>query len=354
MYVTYISGFSDFVGGGEYSLFDLMTHLPAGVEPVLLVPAEGELSARAESEGIAWELLPMPRIGITSLAALWVWRKLLADIKPDLLHVNNSRPAFYAGLISKVIGVPVLFHCRVSATDYWMDSVLLRLVDMIVCNSQAVAARFAQARIPVRVVYNGVPLPAILPHTPALEDVGQLLLFIGRFSEVKQPHLALRIFEELATLFPNLHLALLGDDDPGEEEYAGSVRQAARDSVFASRIHVPGPVKDITAWLAKADVLVMPSQFEGFGRVLVEAMACGVPSVAFAVGGVPEVLEHDGQGMLVPAGDVPAMRDVVAELLRDDVLRQRMGESGRSHAQMFSCDHHVQAMMDVYQELLYG
>jgi len=114
--IAYVSSFSEFVGGGEYSLFDLMTHLPADVEPVLLVPSEGGLSARAEREGIACHVVPMPPIGPRSLTALWHWRKLISDIRPDVLHTNNSRASFYGGLIGRMMHVPTLFHCREAKT----------------------------------------------------------------------------------------------------------------------------------------------------------------------------------------------------------------------------------------------
>jgi len=141
--IAYVSSFSEFVGGGEYSLFDLMTHLPADVEPVLLVPSEGGLSARAEREGIACHVVPMPPIGPRSLTALWHWRKLISDIRPDVLHTNNSRASFYGGLIGRMMHVPTLFHCRVAKSDTRLDSWLVRLVDGAIANSGATAKRFS-------------------------------------------------------------------------------------------------------------------------------------------------------------------------------------------------------------------
>jgi len=350
MKVVCISQFSDFVGGGEYSIFDLMTHLPADVEPVLLVPAEGELSARAKSEGIAWDLAPMPRIGIASLAALWAWRTLLADIKPDLLHANNSRPAFYAGITGRLLGIPAIFHCRIAQRDGLMDAILVRLVRAIVCNSRAVASRFSRFRLPVQVVYNGIQVPESGKESCR---TGSRLLFAGRLSEEKQPHVAVDVFEALAGEFPGLQLDVIGQSGP-DPAYAQLLQARIASSPFHERIHCHGQVKNPSVFYRVADILTVPSLHEGFGRVLVEAMATGLPVVAFKTGGIPEVLEDGKQGFLIPPGEHSKMVSAVRRLLEDADLRLKMGETGYARARVFSLGKHIEKICQLYGQLLKG
>jgi len=327
-----------------------MTHLPADVEPVLLVPAEGELSARAESEGIAWDLAPMPRIGIASLAALWAWRILLADIKPDLLHANNSRPAFYAGIIGRLLGIPAIFHCRIALRDALMDAILARLVRAIVCNSRAVASRFSRSRLPVQVIYNGIQPPEFVKEPCR---AGNRLLFAGRLSEEKQPHVAVDVFEALAGEFPDLQLDMIGQTGP-DPAYAQLLQTKISSCPFRERIHCHGHVENLSTFYHVADILTVPSLHEGFGRVLVEAMATGLPVVAFKTGGIPEVLEDGKQGFLIPPGKHSEMVSAVRRLLEDADLRLKMGETGYARARIFSLDKHIEKIYQLYGQLLRG
>lgn len=350
MKVVYISQFPDFVGGGEYSLFDLMMHLPADVEPVLLVPAEGELSARAESEGIAWNLAPMPRVGIASLAALWRWRILLAEIKPDLLHANNSRPALYAGITGRLLGIPTIFHCRIAQRDTRMDTLLVRLVCAVVCNSRAVANRFSRFHLPVHVVYNGIQAPES-GKEPC--RTGNRLLFAGRLSEEKQPHVAVDVFEALAGEFPDLQLDMIGQTGP-DPAYARLLQTRIASCPFRERIHCHGHAENPSAFYRVADILTVSSLHEGFGRVLVEAMATGLPVIAFKTGGIPEVLEDGKQGFLIPPGEHSEMVSAVRRLLEDADLRLKMGETGYARARIFSLDKHIEKIYQLYGQLLRG
>jgi len=358
MKVAYVSAFAEFVGGGEYSLFDLMTHLPVHIEPVLLVPAEGELSARAESEGISWNLAPMPKIGIASLAALWRWRILLADIKPDVLHINNSRPVFYAGIMGWLLGIPALFHCRVDKSDARLDWLLARLVDGVIANSDATAKRFsAWSKLRVWTVHNGVDVSAWHQADGRKNkkpfDAEQVVLVVARVSRWKRHDIALDVFDRIAGTIPGLHLICVGGKDPMDEAWWAALQQQKEVLPNAHRVHWMGEVDHaaLEDWYAVADVLVLPSDDEPFGRVLVEAMFMGVPIVAFDGGGVPEVVQHGKQGILLSHGDVDGMTAAVAKLLGDAEICAAMGEAGRLRTQAFSVARHVEKVCAVYAEL---
>jgi len=354
MRVAYVSSHTGFVGGGEYSLFDLITHLPTEVEPVLLVPAAGALSAAAEREGIECHVAPMPPIGVESLSALWQWRGLMKYIRPNVLHANSSRAAFYAGVAGRMRRVPMLFHCRVTGRDARLDWLLVRLAAGVVANSHATARRFTSwPSLPVWVVHNGVELPAGEKEAMGARPFGaeRMLLVVARVSRWKRHDIALEVFSRLADRFPGLHLVCIGGKD--EPEWWEELQQHTHALGKEARIHWLGDIErnELGKWYASADVLLLPSDDEPFGRVLVEAMAMGTPVVAFETGGVPEVMRHEREGLLVSPGDVEGMAVAVAQLLDDDDLCRRMGEAGKTHAARFSVARHVEQIYGIYREL---
>jgi glycosyltransferase involved in cell wall biosynthesis len=95
------------------------------------------------------------------------------------------------------------------------------------------------------------------------------------------------------------------------------------------RVHLAGRQDDVRVWLAALDIFVLSSDWEGMPNAILEAMAAGLPVVATAVGGTPEVVVDGITGLLVPRGDPEALRQAIARLMDDFDLRRRMGQAGR-------------------------
>ncbi|MDQ7058459.1 MAG: glycosyltransferase family 4 protein, partial [Ghiorsea sp.] len=166
------SQFPNMVGGGEHSLLDLMSNLPKSIEPVLVTPRPGIFTGSAHKRNIRHDTLPMPPLKQVRFSTFSQWRKAIKAFKPDVLHANNSRAAFYAGITAKTLGIPIIFHCRISDTDGFMDKILMRLVDVIICNSEAVAQRFVDFPKPTHVIYNGLPItpfPNLVNPLPSVD-----------------------------------------------------------------------------------------------------------------------------------------------------------------------------------------
>jgi len=351
MRIVFVSLFHDFIGGGEHSLFDLLRGLPRRWHPLLVTPEAGPLSAKAALAGIDVAHLPMPKLGLASLPALWQWFAWLRSERPVLLHANNSRAAVYAGIAGRLHGIPMVFHCRVAARDVRLDWLIGRLASRIICNSRAVARRFVARHDKVEVIYNGVPAIGTEPAKKPWKAEA-VMLFAGRLSAEKQPDMAVRAFARLAADFPRLHLAMVGGSDPQNMGYGAKIRGEADGLPCAGRIHWLGQCENMAPWYAVADLLVVPSQHEGFGRVIVEAMGCGIPVIAFAVGGIPEVLQDGVQGRLVQPGDEAGLAKALHDLLDDAQLCRSMGEAGRRRVSDFSPEAHAEAMAKMFALLV--
>ncbi|MDQ3765381.1 MAG: glycosyltransferase family 4 protein [Actinomycetota bacterium] len=151
------------------------------------------------------------------------------------------------------------------------------------------------------------------------------VLFVGRLAPQKRP---LDLPEIVERLPPQARLIVVGDGPQRDALKARIARSSARD-----RTHLVGfvPHHRVPAFLACADVLVLPSAYEELGSVLVEAMAAGLPVVATRVGGIPDLVQHEVTGLLAPVGDVTALAAAVTRLLDDRELAARLAAAARRH-----------------------
>src|SRR5687768_776268 len=113
-----------------------------------------------------------------------------------------------------------------------------------------------------------------------------------------------------------------------------------------------GFVDEIHAAMAGLDILLHPSSAEGLGTAVIDAMAIGVPPIAFGVGGLPELIENERSGILVPAGDIGAFAAALDRLVRDDDLRRALAAAGPERAAEFSVDRMVRGTQSVYDSVL--
>ncbi|MES2124537.1 MAG: glycosyltransferase family 4 protein [Gemmatimonadota bacterium] len=145
------------------------------------------------------------------------------------------------------------------------------------------------------------------------------------------------------------HLALLGGGPP---ERLAALHQAAREQL-GPRVTLAGFRRDVPRWLQAADLLVHSPRMEAFGLVVIQAMATGLPVLATSVGGLPEVVQHDVTGRLVPSEDAEALSRELVELLSDTALRQRLGAGGLVRArEQYSAVLCAERHRELYQTLL--
>jgi glycosyltransferase involved in cell wall biosynthesis len=181
---------------------------------------------------------------------------------------------------------------------------------------------------------------AAAPGHPWFEEGKPLLMAMGALVPAKNTELALRAL----ALLPEARLLVVGDGPrrPWLE------RTARREGV-QGRVAFVGVLPDPLPWLARADVLVQSSHFEGTPTAVLEAMACGVSVVATAVGGTPEIVEHERTGLLVPPDDPRAMAGAIERLLSDRELRDRCRRAGRASAERTDAPRVTRQYEDVFR-----
>ena len=173
-----------------------------------------------------------------------------------------------------------------------------------------------------------------------LPDDARVLLAICRLVPQKGLDVAVRALARVREEEPRAVLVVLGEG-PERERLAGE------------GVHLPGRVGDVAAWLARAELLVHPARWEGFGLALLEAMLAGKPVVASGVSSIPEIVVDGETGLLVPPEDPEALAAAILRLLRDQDEARRLSEAGLARARSeFSVERMAQRTLAVYERAL--
>lgn len=221
---------------------------------------------------------------------------------------------------------------RLRSVSYgWLDGITA------LTEASAVWLRMHTRARRVAVIPNPIPYP--LPdHPPYLDpsSVGmprrKRLLAIGRLSHEKGFDLLLASFSELARNFESWELVILG-----EGRLRPDLERQIATLGLSSRVYLPGVVGNVGAWLSSADLFVLSSRSEGFGNVLGEALAYGLPAVSFDCDSGPRaIVRHEVDGLLVPAGDTAGLSNALSRLMRDDHLRAGMAARATEARQRFA------------------
>ena len=350
---------------------------------VLTTALDPALPARDEVDGV-----PVRRVLVNArsraarwLAAPWLLMSALdLERDADIVHLHGFSEksllvAALAGLLRKKMIVkltsvghddPIAMRARGRAMFGAFS-----LADRFVAVSPRFEALYDDAGLPrekFRLIPNGVDLGRFRPlresERPALRrQLGlpadmPLILFVGFFSAEKCPDLLFDAWTDTFERSPASSLVIVGasrsDYYEIDSALADRIRADARRLGCENRLHLVEHTTSIEQYFQAADVFVLPSKREGLPNALLEAMACGVPSIVSRLPGVTDTLIADGvDGVLVEPGDRAALAAALDSLLGAPGRRARIGEAGRaSVAARFSLEGTAAAYLDLYRELL--
>lgn len=281
---------------------------------------------------------------------------------PDLVHVNISQrgSVIRKSVICQVaqrLKVPYVLHVHGSMfREYWgvASSPTLSLLGTAIRHAKYVVVLgggikdFIVDRLPsmdgrVVVLPNATPVVAAARHAPASRSVR--ILFLGRLGARKGVP---QLVEAAASLPRDVPWELVIAGDGAVDETRAEVRRSG----LADIVSVPGWLDGVQASdeLAKADILVLPSFYENLPMSVVEAMAHGLAVVTTPVGVVEDIVETEVNGLLVPAGDVAALREALLRLVVDPDLRARLGRAARAfHDTHLNMDLYADRLLDVWR-----
>jgi glycosyltransferase involved in cell wall biosynthesis len=263
--------------------------------------------------------------------AQWAWRLRALSIR--LVYVTDYVTWRSSALLAaRLRGLPRVVHVRAPMPSTALDPELQRAT-ILVGNSRA-SLRFAlepPAHRDARVVHNFIdfaPFDAARDRRASLLPQGAPVVgFLGVFRPEKGIEYFLDMARLVASRRDDVRFLLVGGESAvADIGWLPKMRQRAADLGIADRCVFTGERTDVADMMKSMDVLVVPSLNEGFGRVIVEANAVGVPVVGADAAGIPEVIEDGVTGRLVPPKDPPAMAAAVERILDDAEWRRRVAD----------------------------
>lgn len=322
-----------------------------GHEPFLIGSPGSPLVEKARAAGLAVAAIPM--------AADWdvrAARRIRARMRAwgvDLVHAHDARS--HALAMIALLGrndMPFIVTRRVAFPPRSVRVKYGTRVTRFIAISNAVRNVMIAGGIDgsrITVVHSGIPSRSeSVVARPWRQELGWkesavLAGIVGAMTSEK----GLDLLSGISSSMPDATRArtkviLLGGNAPARRDHGGL------------EVHSAGFVSDIEPAIAGLDVLWHPSKSEGLGTSIIDAMSLGIPPVAFAVGGIPEVVEHGKSGLLVPAGDLAEFARSASLLAEDELLRRRLAEGAIERAKTFDAAEMTKDTETVYNEVLSG
>lgn len=298
-------------------------------------------------------------------------RKLFSEVRADIVHTHLIHADLYGGLAARWAGVPIVVSSKHNDDAFRYRKAVRMLNRMLWGQTNAgIAISDAIGRFSIEVegakpqqvhqIHYGLdtrtrPLDRGRAHSTLRAEVGiagdaPVVGMVCRLIEQKGVVYGLRAFAQVAEAFPTANLVIAGDGG-----LRGALEAEAKQAGLSERVHFLGWRGDIPALMAGLDILLAPSLWEGFGLVLLEAMAQQTAIIGSRVSAIPEVVREAETGLLVPPRDVDGLAEALRQLLGDAPLRQHMGLMGRDRLEEhFSATKMVQETAALYHTLVDG
>ncbi|MCA9887513.1 MAG: glycosyltransferase family 4 protein [Anaerolineae bacterium] len=373
LFTSWYSG----VGGGETDLLTQAEALdPQRFRPHLLLPRAGELGEQWAAHG--WPVHYEHWRGASTYFVPQIWARfpvvkrmaaLLKRANIGLVHADyHTLPLIQPA--AEAAGIPLMWTCHGwwFHPKPWQRGFFRSLTGT--ARSHAIRDGFlgdppfmSPENLPV--IYSGIDTKRFAPgdgREVILAEAGvpagsPIVAMVARFQEVKGHHHFLAMAKLVLQTHPGTHFLIAGENAFGVAKDA-TYRQRILDTIAADaqlsqHVHLLGFRTDVEHVLQAADVVVCPSDFESYGKVNLEAMACAVPVVSTNRGGPAEIVRDGETGYLVNPANTSEMATAVSKLLADKVLRQRIGQQARAYVQAnFSIDIMAKQYELIFQRLL--
>jgi glycosyltransferase involved in cell wall biosynthesis len=353
------------VGGAEEMVLNLVRRLPRRFEPIVgCIHEAGPIGEEIRRTGTRLDVLGLEP-GLRRPFDVYRICRYLRSVRPQIVHTFLLTASLYGRLAAILEHVPIVVGTEVNIYERkrrhhaLAERLLMAGTDCVIASAASVRDFYIRQvhadPAKVDVIYNAVDFAqaqASRPRGDVRTELGvpphaTVVGIIARLTEQKGHRFLLDAVASASELAA-VHLLVVG----GGELRESLLGQCERLGL-TERVHFVGPRRDLGDLLGAVDVFVMPSLWEGLPLSLVLAMGAGVPAIATAVAGIPEVVDDGRTGLLVPPADADALRAALIRLVGDETLRRRLAQAARdSVLPRFGVDQYVGSVVNLYDRLL--
>ena len=288
--------------------------------------------------------------------------QLFKELRPDIIHTHAWGTLCEGLIAAKAASIPAIIHgehgtLQRKKGNIYVQRFAWRFADMVLSVSRNHAEQIAESigfpKNRITVIANGVDTMRFNPEINGASLKNELQLkkedivigTVGRLVDVKNHYLLISAFAKLSKFWPNIRLVIVGDG-PLRDDLA----KFAALWGCATKTHFLGRRSDVAHILAGMDIFALTSHNEGMSNTILEAMSSGIPVVATAVGGNPELVVNEATGILFAPNDLDQLIEALESLIHDPAKRKKWGEAGRARTiEKFSLEVMVRRYEQIYQ-----
>lgn len=374
------------VSGAERVLLLILERLDhKRFAPVVLCPPGGQLQTQAKSAGVDCETIielqarfssrpaRVLRYLVSFLSVIRQARARVINCKPELIHANSIRAGLVISAASIGLRIPIIWHVHDLLPKHPFSTLIRFFVLFfppirILAVSHVAADRFRgsllrwlSGRIRVTVIHNSVNSEKLrtaqtdsiaIRKQLRVRSADPLIGIIGNLTPVKGQLELITAFAAVLHKIPDSLLLIVGSAIFNRDDgYQQKLLAKAKTLGITNRVRFLGQRSDVPAIMRALDLLVLNSRSEAFPLVGLEGLACGVPVLATAVGGVPELITHGENGWLIPPGDQRKLAESIVSLIEQPDLRARLATNGRRHVESnFTVENFMKRLEALYTE----
>ena len=343
-------------GGVERGTVDLAKYLKAQGHRSVVVSGGGPLVGDLTSAGVIHYTLPVHKKSFFSVIRCVKALSKIVELEAiDVIHARSRVPAWVAFFTSRKTNVPFVTTCHGFYSKHLFSHVM-GWGKLVIVGSHVIGKRmrddFGVSHEKIRLIPRGVNLSEFKLRADAASPIkhDRVVGLVGRLTPIKGHPLFLKAMARVARLFPDIRIQIIGDAP--KQHYKEELQLLARRLGLGQCVEFLGTRYDIPELLKKMTVLVIPSVGEeAFGRVAIEAGACGVPVVATRIGGLVDIIEDEKDGLLTPPDDPRLLSEAIIRLLKDAELCKKLADSLRRRVETeFNSELMFKRTLRVYEE----
>ncbi|MDD5583948.1 MAG: glycosyltransferase [Candidatus Omnitrophica bacterium] len=320
-------------GGVERGVSDLVRYFKGTKIENIIISGGGGLAEELKKEGITHYQLPVYKKSLTSALLIPRLRKILKKEHVDIVHARSRVPAWISFFASRSSSMHFVTTCHGMYRNGFFSEVM-GWGKMVICPSKAVARhmheKFGVPEEKIVIVDRWVDLNKFKFTDYQFRKNSNNIVAIGRISSSKGYEYLIEAFRKVVRANPYLKLKIVGAPDKFKMDYFNHLKTLVTRFALQYNVQFIGYRSDIENVLRDARLLIAPSVIEeSFGRVIIEAFACGAPVVATKVGGFKEIIDDGNDGILVEPKDPQQITDAILKILNDPVLAQTLSVNAR-------------------------